>query len=131
MTDDNPRALEPCLCPFCGDHLSINKWKRTGNGATAYRLACISDDDCFFMDFDDEADAIEMMSRRPTPPADAVVEALREALEKISRTPSRPFPDPGAHSVHAYASAVRVAWSDIQNIARAALALAGVPQEKI
>jgi chromosome segregation ATPase len=46
----------------------------------------------------------------------------REALRKITLTPSKPFPDEGAHSVRAAASAVRVAWHDIQRIARAALA---------
>lgn len=46
---------------------------------------------------------------------------LREALEKIRRTPSMPFPDPGAHSAMAWGRAVYSAWQQIQSIARAAL----------
>lgn len=50
------------------------------------------------------------------------VERLREALEKIQRTPFMPFPDPGAHSWEAFARRVYGAWADIQRTARIALA---------
>jgi len=49
------------------------------------------------------------------------IEELEKALERISRTPTMPFPDAGAHSVAAWGSAVYLAWKQIQNIARAAL----------
>jgi hypothetical protein len=47
---------------------------------------------------------------------------MEEALREIRMTPSRPFPDAGAHSERAFADAVWRAWNTIQRIARAALA---------
>ena len=49
------------------------------------------------------------------------VKLLREALEKIRRTPVKPFPDSAAHSERAFSNAVWEAWSDIQRKAQAAL----------
>ena len=49
------------------------------------------------------------------------VKLLREALEKIRRTPVKPFPDSAAHSERAFSNAVWEAWSDIQRKAKAAL----------
>jgi len=48
-------------------------------------------------------------------------ERMREALEKIRRTPSMPFPDPGAHSAAAWGRAVYTAWKQIQGTAAVAL----------
>lgn len=48
-------------------------------------------------------------------------ERLREVLQTIIRTPSRPFPDAGAHSFRAWGLAVFQAWKTIQHIARTAL----------
>jgi len=55
----------------------------------------------------------------------ADVAELVGALRKISRTPAKPFPDPGAHSWEAFAKAVFTAWRDIQNETRAILAKHG------
>lgn len=44
------------------------------------------------------------------------------ALEKIRHIPTMPFPDPGAHSWHAFGEAVLRAYCDIQRIASDALA---------
>jgi len=48
--------------------------------------------------------------------------ALVEALTKIKRGPVKPFPDPLAHSWHAYAEAVMAAWTDARYTAINALA---------
>jgi len=54
----------------------------------------------------------------PAPsPRDQASSAMLGALEKIRRTPSRPFPDPGAHSERAFGDAVHRAWREIQSIA--------------
>lgn len=49
-------------------------------------------------------------------------DTLREALEKITRVPVMPFPDPEAHSYRVFGERVWKAWLEIQRIARAALA---------
>lgn len=56
---------------------------------------------------------------------------MEEALEKIRRTPSMPFPDPGAHSARAWGVAVYTAWKQIQGIAYVALSSDGRGQEPV
>lgn len=51
------------------------------------------------------------------PPALQPGDGAREALEKIRRIPSKPFPDPSAHSWEAWGRAVYRAWQEIQHIA--------------
>lgn len=45
------------------------------------------------------------------------VRELEEALQNIRSIPPMPFPDPIAHSWHAYGTAIRRAYCNIQNIA--------------
>ena len=54
--------------------------------------------------------------------AEAERDGLRAAIEKIARTPSKPFPDPSAHSWEAFGKAAHGAWRDINRTAREALA---------
>lgn len=56
----------------------------------------------------------EILNRSPRDQASG---AMLASLEKIRRTPSMPFPDPGAHSWQAWGRAVHRAWIDIQRIA--------------
>lgn len=72
-------------CPFCGDELRINAWTRSKSGAPVWRLFCMSDNDCFFMDFDAEADAHAMGNRRPDSYL-AERERLLEALRALVMT---------------------------------------------
>lgn len=58
---------------------------------------------------------------KPSPAKEPGSLDCREALEQIRRTPSMPFPDPGAHSWRAYADAVHRAYFQIQQIAARAL----------
>ncbi len=51
----------------------------------------------------------------------AHVKLLREALERVQRIPSKPFPDRGAHSERAFSGAVWQAWRDIQLLTTATL----------
>jgi len=56
------------------------------------------------------------------------IKELREALEKIRRTPTMPFPDAGAHSERTFGQAVWRAWSAIQGIAASALSRTSKPE---
>lgn len=57
------------------------------------------------------------------------VDSLRAALNKIARTPNKPFPDAGAHSWEAFGRAVFVAYCDMNREARAALSSTGAKGE--
>lgn len=63
-------------------------------------------------------------NRRTPSPRDQACSAMLGALEKIRRTPSMPFPDPGAHSERAFGNAVHRAWREIQSIAKEAASAA-------
>lgn len=82
MTTDERDGGELACCPFCGDVLRVSPWTRSGNGQKAYRLLCISDVECFFMDFDTEAEAIEMMNRRSSSSAVVELVAVIRAYEQ-------------------------------------------------
>jgi hypothetical protein len=55
------------------------------------------------------------------PPVATEREAVLTAFKKILRTPAMPFPDPGAHSLEAYARAVHSAWCQMRFIAMDAI----------
>jgi len=63
--------------------------------------------------------AIKQMERAER--AEAELAQARKALETIMRTTAKPFPDPGAHSLDAYARAVHAAWCAMRFTAMRAL----------
>ena len=67
-----------------------------------------------------ELDGLAVMERRRE--AIRTVEAMAGALEQIKKLPSKPFPDPGAHSWEAFARAVMGAFTDARMDAVRALA---------
>lgn len=68
-----------------------------------------------------EAARAVLASAPATPAAADVLAETRDAFTKILRTPAMPFPDPGAHSLEAYAQAVHSAWCQMRFIAMGAI----------
>ena len=66
---------------------------------------------------DQLAEAVRLLHRERESHAAEVVR-YRAALDKIMRTPTMPFPDPGAHSQEAFGRAVFDAWSRMSLTAR-------------
>lgn len=84
MTDTPSTKLEPC--PFCGDELRLLNHTRQ-NGSKFWRLLCTSNVDCFFMDFDDEANAVEMGNRRAGKDGADEKAGLTQASDSRARGP--------------------------------------------
>lgn len=74
-----PREAARLLpCPFCGDELRIGRGFRADGSKSRPRLLCMNEDDCLFMDFDTEEEAVAMANRRPvSPPCGEAAEAAR------------------------------------------------------
>lgn len=97
--------------------------------AEARRIASLYRDDSGIHGVEEShASDIESLVRKAVEERDAEIERLRGALDTITRTPTMPFPDRGAHSERAFREAVWNAWSRIQLHARAALATQEPPK---
>ena len=72
------RAPDLMPCPFCGGALRVTPRRNFTSHKVMYHLACMRSGDCLRMEFNSEAEAIEMGNRRPSP-APGLEEAVRIA----------------------------------------------------
>jgi len=134
MSNDPMReALANVLAPFISNDMSGVKAGKAADAIIAYLDEDVRPSEIIIREqrsqWDERVDRADPQDRDVVQSKFSPGDPMREALEKIRRIPSMPFPDPGAHSWITWGQAVYRAYAEIQRTATAALALP-VPQDR-